>query len=617
MLRHLVALAEELENEGRLIPLGYKQFSQSSPIEWVVEIEEDGSIHAREVEIQDPRPSRQRSGKPSPTNLKPYLLADQARYALGIPEEDKEEEADLLHGGFRQLTREAADETGDESLGRIADRLESGPVHKELNAEIDPRDVVTFSVGGERYPFQGAGARKFWAGYVEDEYTADERGSCSVCGEVRALVQTLPQRVNLMGEPCQLSSFNLSAFRSYGRRQTLNASLCYPCGARAVKALQHLIDEEIHRVQIGRNPRDGASASLKDHLAVFWTDFVEVETEDGRPVDPRTVLQATTGGFDRDEAASEAEVARLLKTPWHAREAALRVADAGAHVLILSPNKARLVVREWLHESLEDLRHNLRRYLLATRLQTPSGRDAQAFSVRELLDALAVKALDPESGRVTGRREVEANEVRGLLRTAYSGFPPPGSLRPSAIRSLQNPRVWNSAPWLSQRLVSVLKLTEVLSPTGEEFTMENAERLEHLDTERLHPGYLCGRLLAVLEDAQQWAADGQLNTTLVDRNYTAAATAPASALPRLLNRVETAHIPKIRRKSGGGSAHWLRGQIEEILAGMDAAEGFPRTLNNEGQGQFALGFYHQRANIRRRKREHSESSTEEANEGKE
>lgn len=142
--------------------------------------------------------------------------------------------------------------------------------------------------------------------------------------------------------------------------------------------------------------------------------------------------------------------------------------------------------------------------------------------------------------------------------------------------------------------------------------MKEADQLERLDEEQLHPGYLCGRLLAVLEDAQEWAADGQLNTTLVDRNYTAAATAPASALPRLLNQAETAHIPKIRRKSGGG-AHWMRKQIEDILAGLDAAEGFPRTLNNEGQGQFALGFYHQRADIRRRKREHSESSTDEAN----
>jgi len=611
MLRHLVSLAERLEEEGSLIPLGYKQFSRNSPIEWVVEIGQDGTVQAREVEIQDPRPNRQRAGKPSQTNLKPYLLVDQARYALGLPEKGKEDEAELLYGGFRELTRAAADATEDESLARIADRLEAGPLHEELDAEIEPRDVVTFSAGGERYPFQEPAARKFWGDYVEEEYTANESGTCSVCATERKLLQTLPQKVTLLGETCQITSFNLSAFRSYGREQTLNASVCYPCGARAAQALNHLLDDETYRVQIARNPRDGASASLRDHLAVFWTDVDEVETEDGKPVDPRAVLRAAAEGFERDEAASEVEIERLLKSPWHARDAALRVANAGAHVLVLSPNKSRLVVREWLHESLENLRRNLRRYVLATRVQSPFGRDARAFGVRELLDALAVKALVPESGRVAGRREIEANEVRGLLRTAYSGFPPPASLAPSAVRALRNPRVWNSAPWLSQRLVSVLKLTEVLRSTREESIMENAERLERLDPERHHPGYLCGRLLAVLEDAQQWAADGQLNTTLVDRNYTAAATAPASALPRLLNQTETAHIPKIRRKSGGGSAHWLRGQIENILAGLDASAGFPRTLNNEGKGQFALGFYHQRADIRRRKREHAEESSDE------
>lgn len=611
MLRHLVSLAERLEEEGRLIPLGYKQFSSSSPIEWVVEIDEDGSVRVREAEIQHPRPSRQRAGKPSPTNLKPYLLADQARYALGLPEEGKGDEAELLHGGFRELTRAAADATGAESVSRIADRLEAGPIHEELHAAVEPRDIVTFSVGGELYPFQEPAIRRFWGDYVEEEYTADERGTCSVCGSERPLLQTLPQKVTVLGETCQITSFNLSAFRSYGREQTLNASICYPCGARAAQALNHLLDEDSHRVLIARNPRDGASASLKDQLAVFWTDVSEVETEDGRAVDPREVLHAAAAGFDREDTATEGEIERLLETPWHAREAALRVANAGAHVLILSPNKARLVVREWLHESLEDLRRNLHRYMLATRVRSPSGRDARAFGVRELLDALAIKAVDPESGRVAGRRDVEANEVRGLLRSAYSGFPPPASLRPSAVRSLRNPRVWNAAPWLSQRLVSVLKLTEALRLTQEDSIMNESKRLEELDTEEYHPGYLCGRLLAVLEDAQQWAADGQLNTTLVDRNFTAAATAPASALPRLLNQAETAHIPKIRRKSGGGSANWMRGQLEDILTGLDASAGFPRTLNNEGQGRFALGFYHQRAEIRRRKRKHSEAATDE------
>lgn len=612
MLRHLVALAERLEDEGELIPPGYKKFSRSSPIEWVVEIDAHGEVSAREASIQAPRPSRQRSGKPSPTNLKPYLLADQARYALGVPEEDKEEEAELLHRGFRVLTRSAAEATGDSGLARIADRLEASPIHEDLDVEIGPRDVVTFSVGRDRYPFQSSAARSFWASFVEDEYTAEETGTCSVCGEERFLVQTLPQKVTLLGETCQITSFNLSAFRSYGREQTLNASLCYSCGARAAQVLNHLLDQENHRVHLARNPRDGASASLKDHLAVFWTDAEEVETEDGRAVDPRVVFQASAGGFDREDTPSEAEVEELLKVPWHAQPAALRGADPGAHLLVLSPNKARLVVREWLHESLEELRRNLRRYLRATRLRTPSGREARAFGVRDLLEALAVNGLDPDTGRVTNRREVEANEVRGLLTTAYSGFPPPRSLRPTAVRLLRNPNVWNAAPWLSQRLVAVLKLSEVLRTPGKERTMTRAERLESLDTDQLHPGYLCGRLLAVLEDAQTWAADGQLNTTLVDRNYTASATAPASALPRLLNQAETAHIPKIRRKSGGGSADWMREQIEKILAGLDAHDGFPRTLNNEEQGKFALGFYHQRARSRRRMREHSESSVDES-----
>lgn len=604
MLRHLVSLAERLEEEGELPPPGYRK--QSAQIDWIIDVD-DGVGYLREGSPSTARPYRDRS-----VNIAPNLLADYAYYVLGIPEEGKEKRAQDGHKAFLDLLDEASAATGDEELQRCAQVLRSGAIEGDGLEQVGPKDVVALGTRDGELLLNRKAVKEFWAQFVADDSLSEETGKCSICGEERRLLRLLPEDVSILGETPKLVSFNLSAFESYGRKQTLNASICHPCGSRAVQALNHLTKTDIHKVRIARDPRDGASASLKDHLAVFWTDVAEVETEDGTPVDPREVLQATAGGFDRDETASETEIERLLETPWHARAAALRVADAGAHVLILSPNKARLVVREWLHESLEDLQSNLHRYLAATRIQTPSGRDARAFAVRELLDALAVKALDAESGRVTSRREIEANEVRGLLRTAYSGFPPPAALRPSAIRSLRNPRVWNTAPWLSQRLVSVLKLTEVLSSSGEESIMKEADQLERLDEEQLHPGYLCGRLLAVLEDAQEWAADGQLNTTLVDRNYTAAATAPASALPRLLNQAETAHIPKIRRKSGGG-AHWMRKQIEDILAGLDAAEGFPRTLNNEGQGQFALGFYHQRADIRRRKREHSESSTDEAN----
>lgn len=604
MLRHLVNLSERLEKEDRLLPLGYRDFS--ADIDWVLEV--DGTVgHLREASISDPRPNRKRT-----SGIRPLLLADYAYYVLGVAEEGKEERAEKAHEAFIDLLEEAAQETGDEDLQDGVDVLRGDSVEEETLDQVDPRDIVTLATSEGELLFNRSSVQDFWGEFVAEAFTAEETGTCSVCGDTKPLLRTLPEDVSLLGETPQITSFNLSAFESYGRKQTLNASLCFRCGARAAQALNYLTGSDRHRVQLARDPGEGGRATLRDQLAVFWTTAEKVETEDGRPVDVEAVLAGTLGGYgdEDDETPDEAEVEDLLKVPWHVREAAIRSGEAGVHLLVLSPNRGRLVVRDWLHESLERFRQNLQAFLQAVRVVGPWGEEPRPFSVRSLLDGLAVRGIDPETGRAQSRREVQANEVRGLLRTAYSGHAPPTSLAPAATRSLRSPAVWD-AGWLNQRLIALLKFSEVTSQQ-EGATMTEPDRLEQLEDDHTHPGYLCGRLLAVLESAQRRASEGQLNTTLVDRNYNAAATAPASTIPRLLNRAETAHIPKIRRRHGASSADWVRRDIEEILDRIEPMNGFPKTLNSAGQGQFALGFYHQRAETRRAIREHYDDEAETA-----
>lgn len=122
--------------------------------------------------------------------------------------------------------------------------------------------------------------------------------------------------------------------------------------------------------------------------------------------------------------------------------------------------------------------------------------------------------------------------------------------------------------------------------------------MEHLDGDREVPAYLCGRMLAILEEAQRRASRGKLNTTLVDRYYGAASTAPAATLGALLGLAETSHLPKIRKENRGHRQ--LETLLEEVMAGFDKPEDIPRTLTLNQQAEFALGFYHQRAAFRKR-----------------
>ncbi len=104
--------------------------------------------------------------------------------------------------------------------------------------------------------------------------------------------------------------------------------------------------------------------------------------------------------------------------------------------------------------------------------------------------------------------------------------------------------------------------------------------------------YLCGRLLAVLGECQRRATK---SNTISERFYPAVATAPAVYLSMLIDRANSAYLPKIRRdKKGYGTLFEL---LCKIMGLIEPRGGFPVSMALDQRAEFALGFYHQRARI--------------------
>jgi CRISPR-associated protein Csd1 len=120
---------------------------------------------------------------------------------------------------------------------------------------------------------------------------------------------------------------------------------------------------------------------------------------------------------------------------------------------------------------------------------------------------------------------------------------------------------------------------------------EKAEPMS-LDLNYDNKAYLLGRLLAVLESMQTAAQSQGLNRTLVDRFFGAAATRPGTVFPQLLE-LAIHHKNKASKVSPRKVAA-LDKMLGAILDGIPAQEGFGRSLDLEGQGRFALGYYQQR-----------------------
>lgn len=109
-----------------------------------------------------------------------------------------------------------------------------------------------------------------------------------------------------------------------------------------------------------------------------------------------------------------------------------------------------------------------------------------------------------------------------------------------------------------------------------------------LDPSLQEPGYLLGRLLALLDKLQQDAL-GSVNATLVDRYYGSASTTPVAVFPSLIRRSQH-HLSRLRKDRPGQAVN----QEKLLQAICQPLARFPRTLTLDQQGLFALGFHHQR-----------------------
>ena len=93
----------------------------------------------------------------------------------------------------------------------------------------------------------------------------------------------------------------------------------------------------------------------------------------------------------------------------------------------------------------------------------------------------------------------------------------------------------------------------------------------------------------------QRVALGKVNATIRDRYFGAASGTPAGVFP-LMVRGGQSHLAKLR-KDKPGFATLIEREIEEINSHFTPGPGgiWPRSMRLEDQGEFAIGYYHQRA----------------------
>ena len=588
MLRALVELGKRLEKDGRLPPPGFYYYKE--PIRWRVRLRPNGFL----LTPIDHDVARPFSGRTS--GIQPHLLADEAGYSLGVeldPKGKPDKRAAEKHAAFIGLLEEFLDwpELNDPDLRNevvlLIEGLKGGWLLSDSNlGKVTSKDWVEFvpETGPlqDQPLFMHPQSRAFWAKKLAELAAPKNgpiKGECAVCRTPDVeLVGRIPLGVKLVGNS-PLTSFNQPAFPSYhagaAPEKSSHIGLCFDCADTASRAFNYLSQSNDHRITLisDRNKRD----ALTNQIALYWVKApqpIEAGEKSFNAADLSALLSGILSGAKRSEDTEQprptlAQLQQLLALPWKPLGAAVGLDDYSFYLAVLSPNIGRIALREWISTSLADVKRHLTAFLRSTSITSPWG---DRIEPRPLADLL--RALDTPN----------PNLLRGLLRTAYLGQSPPKGFLQAATYRMRNVKVLQESKevWNLWSLAATIKLILF-------YGKKEGERMERLDPQRNTQAYLSGRLLAVLEEAQKRAQGFKINRTLVERFYGAASTAPAATFGMLLRTSSVSHLQK------AGSLNPL---VEDILSSLDTAGGFPKTLTLEQQAEFALGFYHQRADFR-------------------
>lgn len=558
LLQKLVEYSERLTD---IAPPGYA----AKPVRYLIELDDKGNLrNPHPIDLSDQKNKRGVTyvvpNVVRANAVKPLLLVDNAEYTLNLPRDvEKIVRTDQCHKAYMELLAECVQATGNSNAQAVLQFLNREPLNSLIIDEDFDRDGAIIFRVDNKFPTEDINVKRFWAAKNAPQ---GDTMQCLICGQESQTLKRLTGKIK--GIPggqmsgTSLISANANAFESFGLEASQTAPVCEECADRFTKGLNHLLGDRSTRMM------------FNNLVFTFWTRE-KVEFDLFTYMD-----NPTTEGL------------RKLLSSVHNGKWQPGVDDIAFYAVSLSASGARAVVRDWIDTTVGNVKLSLARWFQWQRIVNAWGESTDPFGIYRLAAATVrdMKDLPPQTPRILLRAALQGNAVSmSLLQKALQ--------RNSAEKTVTHARA------------ALIKL--VL--TSHSIIQE--EEMEHLQTDRPEPAYHCGRLLAVLEQIQRAALGAGINTTIVDRFYGTASTAPATVFGTLLKGAQP-HLSRLRRGQQEGTAYALQGRLEEVLSQLPT---FPRTLKLQEQALFALGYYHQRAHDRAqaqaKKQEKGKSTTAE------
>ena len=586
-------------------------FRRDTPVRWIIHLDHIGNLIS--VGPQETEGSRKNKGheysvpKTSrATNsgtVADFLVDDiGAIFCLNTkPDEPPNERAvaklKAKHEDFWRQIREAKDATGDlrfDALLGFQSRLEgkappflridekgnwlvktASDVEKPLGS-----DLFSFAVSGTTSLFLDETIREHWrkahVAEMQESEQESQTGLCLVTGDTGAtLARTHTPMVTGLPKPAKgtgagIVGFESPAFRSYGFEKSYNAPTSVAASRAYLLALQFLSKRDDHWLTLGP----------------AWLCFWAAKSDSASSLFAQLLNRPDT-----------LTVRRFMTSPWAGIEKP--PADTEKFFAVtLTAAGPRIVVKEWMQITVAEAADHFHQWFADLELSVPSRPPAKAKPAGEEKEYHPLSVYWLARTTVREAKNLAPETPAQLYRAALEGSAPPVSLITPILNQLHSKLVRdeNYKILYDQSRFALLKL--ILNRNRNNNDMEIKAELT-ADTD--DAAYNCGRLLAILAATQDKAHDYKLEGAgVAERYFGTASSSPGSVFPLLL-RLNRHHLNKISKSNRfAGHERFIGEQIQGVCALFKPAKPglaptFPRTLDLQAQGRFALGFYQQMA----------------------
>ena len=396
---------------------------------------------------------------------------------------------------------------------------------------------------------------------------------CSVCGssdfpvvnQPHGLIKRIPDGQTA---GCALVSYNEKAFESYNLKGNDNSSICTNCAKNYVEGLNWLLangSEKLIEDKKGKTKSQFIYSNRKnfggDTAMIYWTKEEE-------STDELNLLDNPDAG----------QVTNLIDSVTNAKVIGVKYIKTNQfYSCTLSGAAARIAIRDWIEISLEDYRKNIAKWFQDIAIRAYG--ETRYIPLYALAKAghNTKSSNDPTNARV-------ANQ---LWDAALRNSIPPLWILTAVLKRIRF--VENSEDGESKETITPERAALIRFVLNRNNKNGGTMIKEQNDANDKSPAIVCGKIFAVMENIQRAAQGKDLNAGIRERFFTSASTNPATAFGRLM-KLSQNHISKLKHEKPG-LAVLLDRQLQELCSLLDC---FPALFSLEEQGQFALGYYHQK-----------------------